>query len=196
MRRSLAPLVAALLAVSLAGCSSAADPADADPADTAASTEAGGSTDASVEPTEDEATDEATDSGGAGYTAEDVGTGTVEVDGVTYDGIAGDCEVYNNYGADLVGSMDDEGIDISIGVDNVSSGLSSTDVEMSFVAISRDSFRLRGIDIDGSGAIESATLVEPRTDLENVQYAELILTGTTDDGRGVVASLVCDLAKP
>lgn len=131
-------------------------------------------------------------SAGDQLTEGDIGAGQITVAGTTYDGISGDCDLMADGGNSPVWDAMADNVSIVLGVDNISSGQSN---KFNFKVLSTDSFTLEG-DPSGAGTINTIVILEPRTELAEVDLAKVGINGVTEDGRPVTAEIVCVLAKP
>jgi hypothetical protein len=131
-------------------------------------------------------TDDSGDGNGAG-TDVAIGSGTVTIDGVANSGFAGECEIARANGAEPVGDVSSGELDLVVAVDNAASGPTQ---EMNFVATgSSGVFSVYAPPDRSSGTIDSIAYVDEPSD----SAAVVEFSGTTEDGRAVVAQLGCSL---
>lgn len=174
------PLTAALLALGLGltitACGSSDDSEAGDGAET--------STDAS-----EAAAGEPEDAGddGDGGAAIAVGTGTLTIDGVENPGFEGECEVSRANGAEPVGDVSTGELDTVVVLDNVASNPAQ---EMNFSIFFGTTFSILETDPPPTNAtLDSVAYVgESSGDTAVIKFS-----GTTDDGRPVVAEVGCSL---
>ncbi len=77
-----------------------------------------------------------TDAGGP--TSDDVGSGSVRIDGVEFGGFEGDCQINRNSGREVVGDLSTSGLTVVVGVDNIDSQPAE---ELNFVMINEGELR-------------------------------------------------------
>ena len=178
-------VLALACAAKLAACSPGAGPGDPGSAPSAPVDGSSG----------DEQTTDEPD--GVGYTPEDVGNGTLTVNGVTFPDFVGDCEINRNNGREDVGDLNEGDINTIIGIDNVEAHLESS---MSYVAISEESFTFRdpqsaaGVGLGRhKGVINTMTELSPRTASGSRDIVEVRFAGVLEDGTTVDADVVCEL---
>lgn len=127
-----------------------------------------------------------------GYTAADIGQGTVSLDGVVHDAFLGSCELSRMNGREDVGDLANlEGIKFVVAIDNVKSGGSP---EVNFVGYPSLQFtvangpdRLRGM----LSTVAYESELTPKGTSQAV--AMVAFTGATDEGVKVVARVVCEI---
>lgn len=128
--------------------------------------------------------DAPTDAGGP--TSDDVGSGSVRIDGVEFGGFEGDCQINRNSGREVVGDLSTSGLTVVVGVDNIDSQPAE---ELNFVMINEESFEV----LNAPGGIESISESGSRTSSGSVDFATVVFAGTLDDGRAVEGEFVCAL---
>ncbi len=182
------PVTAALLALAfaltIAACGSSDDSEASDPAESSIDAETT-SGDTGETTTGESEPDDAGDEGDAGA-AVAVGSGTVTIDGVENTGFEGECEISRANGAEPVGDVSAGELDLVVAVDNVASGPAQ---EMNFVLTGSSGIFSVSTPDRSSGTIDGIAYVgEPSESAAVVEFS-----GTTDDGRAVVAQLGCSL---
>ena len=180
-----AALLALAFALTIAACGSSDDSEASDPAEssTDAETTSGDTGDATTgEPEPEDAGDE----GDAGA-AVAVGSGTLTIDGVENPGFEGECEISRANGAEPVGDVSAGELDTLVVMDNVASGPAQ---EMNFSITSGTILSIRETDAaPTNGTVDSVAYVsEPSGNAAVVAFS-----GTTEDGRAVVAEVGCSL---
>lgn len=131
--------------------------------------------------------------GDGGFTAEDIGSGVVWVDGVEYPDFVGECAVHRGlnpetYEANPVGDISEPDLSVLVAIDNVDSNPA---LEANFVITVEPNFRMAGFDV--AGIIDSIAYVDPPTPFGSIELARVAFTGTTDTGTPVVAEVVCEI---
>ncbi len=180
-----AALLALAFALTIAACGSSDDSEASDPAEssTDAETTSGDTGEATTGESDPE---DAGDEGDAGA-AVAVGTGTLTIDGVENPGFAGECEISRANGAEPVGDVSTGELDTLVIMDNVASGPAQ---EMNFSITSGTILSIRETDAaPTNGTVDSVAYV----DEPSGNAAVVAFTGTTEDGRAVVAEVGCSL---
>jgi hypothetical protein len=168
--------------IAMSGCSSSdGETSDSDANTTeAASSDSGSSLGSETE---------ADESSGGEYSADDGGSGSLTVDGIENAGFLGECEISRENGAEDVGDVSTEGIEVILAIDNVES---SPTEEMNFIVTGTpETFRAVGVG-DGAGTVDSIAYVGDQSALgDDTEIGLVAFSGTTDDGTSVVAEVVC-----
>ncbi|WP_430869168.1 hypothetical protein [Demequina aurantiaca] len=191
------------ITATLAACSPSTDeaPASADAQEiltqdaVAAGTDATEESDAATEGSVEESSPDAPDAGA--YTSDDVGNGTLHVDGVEFPDFTGDCEISRQNGKEDVGDLNEGDIVTIIAIDNVKA---HEDSSMNYVALNEESFRfsdpMGAAGVGGPtarGEITSLTELGPRTADGSRDIVEVRFAGALEDGTTVDADVVCEL---
>ena len=179
-----AGLAAVILAVTttLAACATPAD----DESPGAPTTEESGTT-------EEETTEEPE---AGDYTSDDVGNGSITVNGVEFPDFTGDCGISRNHGREDIGDLNEGTLNGTVAVDNVAA---HEDMSMNFVSTGMDDFKFRdflgitGVDSPADGEITSMTELGARTADGSRDIAEVRFAGVLDDGTTLEADIVCEL---
>ncbi len=179
-----AALLALAFALTIAACGSSDDSEASDPAES--STDAETTSGDTGETTEESEPEDASDEGDAGA-AVAVGSGTLTIDGVENPGFEGECEISRANGAEPVGDISTGELDTLVIMDNVASGPAQ---EMNFTITFGTILTIRETAAaPTNGTVDSIAYVgEPSGDAAVVE-----ITGTTEDGRAVVAEVGCSL---
>lgn len=131
-----------------------------------------------------------------GYTSDDVGNGTLRVNGVEFPDFTGDCEISRENGKQDVGDLNVGDIVAIIGIDNVTA---HEDMAMNYTALNEERFTFRdsvgaaGVGDSAKGDITTLTELGPRTADGSRDIVEVRFAGVLDDGTTVDADVVCEL---
>jgi hypothetical protein len=179
-------LLALAFALTIAACGSSDDSEASDPAESSTDSGETASSDTGDATTGESEPDDAGDEGEAGA-AVAVGSGTLTIDGVENPGFEGECEISRANGAEPVGDVSTGELDTNVGMDNVASNPAQ---EMNFSITFGTLFSIRETDAaPTNGTVDSIAYVgEPSGDA-----AVIAFTGTTEDGRAIVAEVGCSL---
>ncbi len=175
--------IAVLMVTSItAACSSSDDDADDDAPTDDAVAEAGADS-------EDGAGEDAGGDDGSGPSTDAAGSGILRIDGVTFDGMEGDCDISRDFGGSDVGDLATRGLEVIVAVDNVDAEDPPSEDDQNFVMINEESFRV----LNQPGTIDSITESGARTADGSRDLVRVVFAGTLDDGRAVEAELDCIL---
>ena len=144
--------------------------------------------------TTEEETPEAPEAGA--YTSDDVGNGSITVNGVEFPDFTGDCGITRNHGREDIGDLNEGTLNGTVAVDNVAA---HEDMSMNFVSTGMDDFKFRdflgitGVDSPADGEITSMTELGPRTAEGSRDIVEVRFAGVLEDGTTLDADIVCEL---
>ena len=177
------------MALATAGCSPSDDPAEPVPSDGATTSD---DAPESSEPADEDAAPAAS---GDEYTAEDIGTGTLTVNGVLEEGFVGGCEVSRDLGREDVGDISSNTAELEfvVGVDNFeAAGAAARNFNVAFDDLFNTTTEAVGLRVNGTiTSYAWGSELTPYGDSQEIGV--VVFTGTTDDGDSVVAELVCEI---